>query len=218
MFNLFKSLFSGPKKEMKYAPLQVAESAKARIDQQVSSRPEGIESMFEIRIDFKKDSYKVKVGFVERKEINTVFQYPIPLSIGKTEEEFLQNFTLEYDEEKESFFIYPDVHISVEETPNPSILKLEINRIVVHESSESTRITLLKNEERKFKNILLDKLFNLGFIESIQIEDNVISLEFGIIPSQDIEEKTVDTVLKYFTDLGYPLGIRNGNVQTLIPG
>lgn len=216
MFNVFKNLFSA--KEIKTEPLFLAPSAREKILQQIASRPAGVDSIFEIRIDFKKDSYNVKVGFVEKKECTTIFQYPIPIMIGKTEEYFLQNFSLEYDEAKGNFYIYPDVKITVDETPNPKILRMEINRPVLHEDSEVSKISMDKNTAAAHKIKLLDKIFSLGFVESIHIEKNSLSVEFETPPLSRTEEDTVDTILKYFTDLGYPLGIKNGTLVTFIPG
>ena len=104
-------------------PLQIEQSAIERIQIQIASRPKNIKSSFQIELVFKPNRVDYRVGFVESKEQDLLFSYPVPLQMKKSDEEYLQNCTLEYDTSTGNFLLFPDVLVSAEDTPSKNIIQ-----------------------------------------------------------------------------------------------
>lgn len=219
--NILKQVLSFFKKETipPLKPLQIEQSARERIQLQIASRPKNIKSSFQIELVFKPNKVEYRVGFVESKEQELLFSYPVPLQMNKLDEEYLQNCTLEYDESSGNFLLFPDVLISAENTPSKNIIKFNINKNIIHPSSEFKELALDKTKLKENENLtLFHNLLKLDYILSIFIKNNSISVEFN--NSENIEEKeskTADTILRYFTDFGYPLLLTLNKIKTYTP-
>jgi hypothetical protein len=200
-------------------PLQIDQSAIERIQMQIASRPKNIKSSFQIELVFKPNRVDYRVGFVESKEQNLLFSYPVPLQMNKSDEEYLQNCTLEYDSSTGNFLLYPDVLVTAEDTPSKNIIKFNINKNIIFSSSHLKEIALDRMKLKENADIsLFQNLLKFDHILSIFIKKNSISVEFN--NSENIEEKeskTADTILKYFTDFGYPLFLTENKIKTQIP-
>ena len=207
------------KKSEPILPLKFHDSAIQKINSQISSRPPGIKSVFQIKLVFLTEKINYQVGFTEDTGVSTIFQYPVPILLSKIEELFLRNYTLEFDEKAGMFLLYPDINIETESTPSPTIIKFFINKDIFSIESSQKEIAIDKNSLNNFENVLLIKrLFNKQFVDSIYIKDRCISVEFN---SKDEllkkEEEIADTILKYYTDIGYELEIINNILKTNIP-
>jgi len=200
-------------------PLQIEQSAIERIQMQIASRPKDIKSSFRIELVFKPNKVEYRVGFVESKEQELLFSYPVPIQMNKLDEKFLQNCTLEYDASSGNFLLFPDVLVSAENTPSKNIIKFNINKNIIHPSSELKELALDKTKLKENENItLFQNLLKLDYILSIFIKNNSISVEYN--DSENIEEKeskTADTILRYFTDFGYPLLLTVNKIKTYTP-
>ncbi len=219
--NILKQVLSFFEKETipPLKPLQIEQSAMERIQMQIASRPKNIKSSFQIELVFKPNKVEYRVGFVESKEQELLFSYPVPLQLNKLDEEFLQNCTLEYDASSGNFLLFPDVLVSAENTPSKNIIKFNINKNIIHPSSELKELALDKTKLTENENItLFQNLLKLDYILSIFIKNNSISVEFN--NSENIEEKeskTADTILRYFTDFGYPLLLTVNKIKMYTP-
>ena len=213
-FQSLKSTFSPMDKDLNMNPLKIDISAQNKVVQHISERP--LESIFHISIKFYNERVDYKVGFVEKDESKTKYEYPFPIKVTEVEEEYLRNCTLEYDEKTENFFIYPDVEISVSDTPSMNIYRFIINREVISPKSDESFISVSKDNYPK--NIrLLQMIFSHKLVESIYIEKKTISIEFNSEMSKILEEELIDILLKYFTETSYPIGIKNNLFKTFIP-
>jgi hypothetical protein len=206
-------------KKSEPTPLQIHDSAIQKINSQISSRPPGIKSIFQIKLVFLAEKINYQVGFTEDTGISTIFQYPVPILFSKIEELFLRNYTLEFDEKAGMFLLFPDINIETESTPSPTIIKFFINKDVFSIQSSQKEIAIDKSNLNNFDNVLLIKrLFKKQFIDSIFITNRCISVEFN---SKDEllkkEEEIADTILKYYTDIGYELELINNFLKTNIP-
>ncbi len=221
LMNILKQVLSFFDKETNppLKPLQIEQSAMERIQMQISSRPKNIKSSFQIELVFKPNRVEYRVGFVESKEQELLFPYPVPLQMNKLDEEYLQNCTLEYDASSGNFLLFPDVLVSAEDTPSQNIIKFNINKNIISTSSELKEIALDRTKLTENEDItLFQNLLKLDYILSIFIKNNSISVEFN--NSENIEEKeskTADTILKYFTDFGYPLLLTLNKIKTYNP-
>lgn len=217
MFNSIKQIFQKKQDAPVFLPLQFTESARDKINSQIASRPVGSESMFEIQIEFRGNSVRFKTGFTKKEICNTIYTYPVPLQINRWEEEFLRNCTIDFNSDNGLFEIYPDVKVTVENTPNPKILKFFINRILIHEKSESKFISIDKSSGTD-TIFIFKSIFSKNYIDSLYIENYFISIEFSENPTHKMEEEVADILLKYYTDSGYTFGIQNGRLHSYIPG
>ena len=216
LFDKIKSLVT---KKSDPIPLQLHDSAIQKINSQISSRPPGIKSVFQIKLIFLAEKINYQVGFTEDTGVSTIFQYPVPILISKTEELFLRNYTLEFDQKAGMFLLFPDINIETESTPSPTILKFSINKDIFSNKSTKKELAIDRNSFKSFENVLLIKrLFKISFVDSIYITERCISVEFN---SKDEilknEEEIADTILKYYTDIGYELELNNTELRTIIP-
>ena len=216
LFDKIKSLVT---KKWVPIPLQLHDSAIQKINSQISSRPPGIKSVFQIKLVFLDEKINYQVGFTEDNGVSTIFKYPVPILFSKNEELFLHNYTLEFDEKAGMFLLFPDINIETESTPSPTILKFSINKDIFSNKSTTKELAIDRNSFKSFENVLLIKrLFKKSFVESIYITERCISVEFN---SKDEilknEEEIADTILKYYTDIGYELELNNTELKTIIP-
>jgi hypothetical protein len=79
LMNILKQVLSFFDKETNppLKPLQIEQSAMERIQMQISSRHKNIKSSFQIELVFKPNRVEYRVGFVESKEQELLFSYPV---------------------------------------------------------------------------------------------------------------------------------------------
>ncbi len=200
-------------------PLKIHDSAIQKINSQISSRPPGIKSVFQIKLVFLAEKINYQVGFTEDLGVPTIFQYPVPISFSNLEELFLQNYSLEFDEKSGLFLLFPDINIETENIPSPRIIKFLIIKEIFSNQSSPKELAVDKNSFSHFRNVLLlERIFKRSYIESVYMTERCISIEFD--SNEDIlkkEEEIADTILKYYTDIGYELEIKEGELKTIIP-
>ena len=201
---IFEKLFR--KKKSESVPLEITDKAVKKIRSQLASRPVGIRSVFRIEIDYKKESYSCSVGFIEKKEnLNTLYSYPVEISISKEDERFLEKFTLEYSEEDALFYVYPNVEISIERLPGKNICRFSLNRDVFHPDSPLKEIALEKENLPLKIPSFIKKFFEVGAISAYSI-DNFYQIEF---PTSEIsteqEDSFAEIIKEYYDICSYPL-------------
>ncbi|MCB1157669.1 MAG: hypothetical protein KDK45_09215, partial [Leptospiraceae bacterium] len=132
--------------------LKCSPKAIEKITEQVKSRPSGISSTFQIKINYKPTEVSFEVGFVEQeKELQTRHTYPVPIQMNEKDETYLLGSKLEYKEEENNFYIYPDIEIFAEPTPKKEIMRYSINRSVVSNLSSLPEFSIDRESFKKEK-------------------------------------------------------------------
>ncbi len=219
--NLFQKIFSffSNEKSVDLKPLEFGKSAIEKIQNHIHSRPSKIQSCFQIQLSFKPHKVDYRVGFLEDTKQSTLFSYPVPVVMSAFDEKYLQNCTLEYDDFSGNFLVFPDVTISVKDTPSKQILRFMINRNILSDSSTLKELALDREKLIEHSQIsLFQKLLKIESIQSIYLNQNSVSVEYEDPRDAEIKEAdTADLLLKYYTDFGYPLEITSNKIKTYIP-
>jgi Fe-S cluster assembly iron-binding protein IscA len=218
----FKSDNSIETKTIEIPPLIVTESAKIKILSELKNQ-KNLKLQFHIHVRTKKDKIEYLIGF-ENVEIKTeaIYDYGIPIYLNREDEEFLRGSILDYEKENNQFLIYPDIKVSVENSPNPKILLFYLNRNLIEDSSESPEIGMNRSTFTSIENsniLLFKKLFFIKEIESFVIKPFSISIEYNTPNKvdQSIEELTIDALLSYLTDYPYKLKTINNSIEVVYP-
>jgi Fe-S cluster assembly iron-binding protein IscA len=211
VIKFFKKLFNQSSKlTINEKPLCFTERALSKIREHLASRPTGVQSVFTILVEHKKEGAVYSVGFEDSKHYKkTLHAYPIPLVISEKDEHFLQGSTLDYSFEDNVFTIYPDIEIEVLDTPNKNIIRVFINRRVISIHSELSEYaidhnTYSQNSETFPK--LIQTLFKTQLVESVYIRENMFSIEKVKMASlPDFEETIVEILMSHFEHFGSSL-------------
>ncbi|MDX1957389.1 MAG: hypothetical protein SFU98_02395 [Leptospiraceae bacterium] len=216
MKGLLKKLFSSNKKNEEspspsFKPLEFTETAIQKIQNQLSSRPNGVESCFKVQVNYKPDRAFVQVGFDEWKNQSTIFDYPVRIQITEKDELFLRGFTIEFSEEDQSFYIYPNVEFIAEPTPKKNIVRFVLNRNIIHPNSKEKEFIFGVGMKQEISSPLIQSISNSKGFSSMYITENKIQIEFlPDLASLENEEKVASILLDHFERKGYPLFIENG--------
>lgn len=201
---IFEKLFR--KKKAEPIPLEITEKAVRKIRSQLASRPVGIRSIFRIELNYKKESYSCSVGFIEKKDdLQTLYSYPIEISISQEDERFLEKCTLEYSDEDSMFYVYPNVEMEIERLPGKNICRYSLNRNIFHPESPIKEIAIDSNAVPPKIPAFIRKLFQAGAV-SLYAKEHFFQIEFS---DSDITEEQEDIfaeiIKEYFDTCSYPL-------------
>jgi hypothetical protein len=206
-----------PKKPLQVneSPLFFTEIAIEKILKHLEGRPANVKSAFKVSVVYQKESIQCQVGFDDYKFIRkTTYDYPIPLIINEQDELFLRGSYIDYHEEEEAYFYYPNVHLEVIERKSESIFVFYLDRQVVSLDSPVQSFGIHKTNSTETLPFLLKQLFSTEIVESIFAENNFISIEIEDgIDKNIFEEKIVEIILSYFEKCGYPLYITENNIE-----
>jgi len=197
------------------SPLQFSENAIQKILSHLEKRPTNIKSAFKVSIQYQAEKILCQVGFDDYKMIRkTLFDYPVPLIIAEQDELFLRGSYIDYHEEDEAYFYYPNIHLEVINRSS-SILLFYVDRYIIAKDSPIQFFAIEKNNFPNSLPILLKEIINTGLIESMYIEKNFISIErIKEIDNTLLEERITDIILSYFEKCGYPLYITDSGITT----
>lgn len=198
------------------SPLFFTEQALFKIKEHLDSRPAGIKSAFKINLLYQKEKIICQVGFDDYKLIRkTLFEYPVPIIISEEDELFLRGSYIDYHLEEGVYYHYPNINIEVTSRSKNSILVFYLDRNVISVNSEIKNIALDKTTFSQTQPILIRNIFQTGFVESIFIEGNLISVEKNSSNENaiEIEERLTDIILTYFETCGYPLYVTNTKIE-----
>ena len=215
LFSKVKNIFSSRELlSVNDSPLKFTDLALEKIQAHMQSLRTN--SCFQVRVIYKTNSYDCRVGFTDASLWKpTLFQYSIPILIDQKDELFLRGSTLDFQEESQLFYIYPDIQIEVSSLKK-NLLSIYINRAIL---SENSKIPFLALDKTKLEESLPKYIFDilsLADINSLFIESNFISIEKNKFSSTiDLEDKVIDILLDYFTKCSYPLMVFENRVETL---
>ena len=188
------------------SPLSFSESAIQKILSHLEKRPTNIKSAFKVSIQYQAEKILCQVGFDDYKMIRkTLFDYPVPLIIAEQDELFLRGSYIDYHEEDEAYFYYPNIHLEVSDRSN-SIFIFYIDRYII---SKDSPIQFYAIDKENFNNslpLLLKAIGDTDSVQSLYIEKNFISIEKSKeVDNTFFEEQMTDIILSYFEKCGYPL-------------
>ena len=147
----------------------------------------------------------------------TLFDYPVPLIIAEQDELFLRGSYIDYHEEDEAYFYYPNIHLEVSDRSN-SIFIFYIDRYII---SKDSPIQFYAIDKENFNNslpLLLKAIGDTDSVQSLYIEKNFISIEKSKeVDNTFFEEQMTDIILSYFEKCGYPLYITDFEITSKIP-
>lgn len=219
LFLKLKSIFTIKKPiAVNESPLQFSEKAIQKILSHLENRPANIKSAFKISIQYQTEKILCQVGFDDYKMIRkTLFEYPVPLIIAEQDELFLRGSYIDYHEEDEAYFYYPNIHLEVINRSS-SILIFYVDRYIVSKDSPTQFLALDKEHAENSLPFLLKEIFKTEMVISLYIENNLISIE----KKKDadpilLEEQITDIILSYFEKCGYPLYITDSGITTKLP-
>ena len=200
------------------SPLSFSESAIQKILSHLEKRPTNIKSAFKVSIQYQAEKILCQVGFDDYKMIRkTLFDYPVPLIIAEQDELFLRGSYIDYHEEDEAYFYYPNIHLEVSDRSN-SIFIFYINRYII---SKDSPIQFYAIDKENFNNslpLLLKEIGDTDSVQSLYIEKNFISIEKSKeVDNTFFEEQMTDIILSYFEKCGYPLYITDFEITSKIP-
>ena len=133
------------------SPLSFSESAIQKILSHLEKRPTNIKSAFKVSIQYQAEKILCQVGFDDYKMIRkTLFDYPVPLIIAEQDELFLRGSYIDYHEEDEAYFYYPNIHLEVSDRSN-SIFIFYIDRYII---SKDSPIQFYAIDKENFNNSL----------------------------------------------------------------
>ena len=159
------------------SPLSFSESAIQKILSHLEKRPTNIKSAFKVSIQYQAEKILCQVGFDDYKMIRkTLFDYPVPLIIAEQDELFLRGSYIDYHEEDEAYFYYPNIHLEVSDRSN-SIFIFYIDRYII---SKDSPIQFYAIDKENFNNslpLLLKAIGDTDSVQSLYIEKNFISIE-----------------------------------------
>jgi Fe-S cluster assembly iron-binding protein IscA len=214
-FSKVKDIFSiKPPLEIAREPLHFTDLAVSKINAHLAGLK--AKSCFQVRVLYKTNSYDCRVGFTDASLLkNTIFEYPVKLLIDEKDEFFLRGSTLDFQEESQLFYIYPDIQIEVSNLKK-NILSIYLNRSIIAENSKFPFLAIDKTKlNNSLPKYILD-ILSLRDINSLFIESNFISIEKNKFSSAtELEDKVVDILLDYFTKCSYPLMVLEDRVETL---
>jgi hypothetical protein len=222
MIGIFKNLLSKLKKnqcdciEPSFKPLEFTDNAIIKIKDQIGSRPQGIRTGFKVQVEYKPDRAFTKVGFDEYFSISTIFQYPIPITISEKDEIFLRGHLIDFFEEENAFFIYPNIEISAEDTPRKNIVRFHINRYIIHPESPEKQYVFGKGMKTENAPPLIKSISSAKGFLSLYAACNKIQIEF--LPQEIClknEEKMASILLDHFERKGYPLYVQDGQAHEI---
>lgn len=213
MINLIRTLFPDKSLQVNQTPLQFTPLAIERIEQQINQRPKSVQSCFQISLSHKERGVVYRVGFIERPQsLTTLYSYPVTVQIKPEDERYLLGSYLDYHSEEESFYIYPDIKIEVEDTPDANILRFVINRYLIATDSPQPEIAFDRKSYPQLS--LFQKLFILEDVCSIYLKKNWLQVEFIPDKRQDnSEQKLAEILLKYFERSNYPFSVTNHGLK-----
>lgn len=200
------------------SPLSFSETAIQKILSHLEKRPTNIKSAFKVSIQYQAEKILCQVGFDDYKMIRkTLFDYPVPLIIAEQDELFLRGSYIDYHEEDEAYFYYPNIHLEVSDRSN-SIFIFYINRYII---SKDSPIQFYAIDKENFNNslpLLLKEIGDTDSVQSLYIEKNFISIEKSKeVDNTFFEEQMTDIILSYFEKCGYPLYITDFEITSKIP-
>lgn len=200
------------------SPLSFSESAIQKILSHLEKRPTNIKSAFKVSIQYQAEKILCQVGFDDYKMIRkTLFDYPVPLIIAEQDELFLRGSYIDYHEEDEAYFYYPNIHLEVSDRSN-SIFIFYIDRYII---SKDSPIQFYAIDKENFNNslpLLLKEIGDTDSVQSLYIEKNFISIEKSKeVDNTFFEEQMTDIILSYFEKCGYPLYITDFEITSKIP-
>ncbi|MBP9887061.1 MAG: NifU N-terminal domain-containing protein [Leptospiraceae bacterium] len=200
------------------SPLSFSESAIQKILSHLEKRPTNIKSAFKVSIQYQAEKILCQVGFDDYKMIRkTLFDYPVPLIIAEQDELFLRGSYIDYHEEDEAYFYYPNIHLEVSDRSN-SIFIFYIDRYII---SKDSPIQFYAIDKENFNNslpLLLKAIGDTDSVQSLYIEKNFISIEKSKeVDNTFFEEQMTDIILSYFEKCGYPLYITDFEITSKIP-
>jgi predicted transcriptional regulator with HTH domain len=212
--DLFKKFFSQSSLLPNVKALHFTPKAISKIKEQIASRPENIKSCFQVNVLYKPEKYVVQVGFDEFKEQRNLFYYPVPLKINGKDELFLRGFEIEFFEEENSFFVYPQIEVEAIDTPRKNIVKFLINRYIISPNSTVTEFLMDRNNYSRRRDLyFLNLIFDFDFVESIFIKSNWIQVEFrDVVETRQYEKQIGDALVSYFESCSYPLLVHSDKV------
>ncbi|AOP34999.1 hypothetical protein A0128_14765 [Leptospira tipperaryensis] len=194
-FNFFKNRFTTSK--IALPPLQFSEIAISAIRKHLEKRPQ---SAFQVRIERKKHRVDVQVGYDQKKNLKTLYSYPVLLEISKEDEICLEGSRLDWDEESSDFRIYPDVDLEIEYGMVRKRFQILVNRFVFQDENRKEIYN-----EGNFPDWFSEEWNTFG-ISKIEIQGRIwnVVLETRPDPKQilEIEKKIADWILDYFS--GFP--------------
>lgn len=168
-------------------------------------------SLFKIEVVRRKNLYQCNVGFDDKKfYTKTNFDYPTELILTKKDELFLRGCNLEYDLEKEQFFIYPNIEVQLDPF-RKNFTRIYLNRNFISDKSIYRFVGIEKNQ---FHNLpfYIEKILMVDSIKSLYIEKNFISIEHES-KFQNIENVLIDILFDYFSTCSYPILISDNKVE-----
>ena len=200
------------------SPLSFSETAIQKILSHLEKRPTNIKSAFKVSIQYQAEKILCQVGFDDYKMIRkTLFDYPVPLIIAEQDELFLRGSYIDYHEEDEAYFYYPNIHLEVSDRSN-SIFIFYIDRYII---SKDSPIQFYAIDKENFNNslpLLLKAIGDTDSVQSLYIEKNFISIEKSKeVDNTFFEEQMTDIILSYFEKCGYPLYITDFEITSKIP-
>ena len=197
------------------SPLQFSDNAIQKIQSHLENRPANIKSAFKVVVVYQKEKILCQVGFDDYKFIRkTLYNYPIPLIISEQDELFLRGSYIDFHSEEEAYFHYPNVHMEVSTRSNDSIFVFSLDRYVVFPDSPVKTYAFSKEQFDSSLPHLIQLLFKTEKVESIYIENNLISVErIKEIDKEKFEEEIADIILSYYEKCGYPLYITDSSIE-----
>ncbi|MCC5813183.1 MAG: NifU N-terminal domain-containing protein [Leptospira sp.] len=147
-----------------------------------------------ILVGFDKPAYNANI--VSIRGINTVF-------VGKSKE-ILINAGVDWDD-RGNVLIYPRIDLETQETPNPSIMAFNTNKILLSKESEIKYGAWERGEKVKMPMFIVN-LFKYKFIQSVYLTENIIQIELKKSTHwKDHEEKIADIIIDYLETLPEPI-------------
>lgn len=220
MISLFSNFKMFRKKEeglkVNLTPFYFTELAISKIKAHIENRPASIKSAFKIEVLYLEDRVNYRVGYDDSEAVRkTNRKYPVPVIISERDEKYLQGSYIDYHEEDKSFFVYPDIQLIAENTPDKNIIRFFVNRNVISPSSKLKSFAIDSKSMHLVGNLnLFNKLFATGKITSIYCEDNRISVEKNKGENPDQFEKLIaDIILDYFEKCGYPFLVSEDSIE-----
>ncbi|MEM7180362.1 MAG: hypothetical protein AAF518_05590 [Spirochaetota bacterium] len=204
-------------------PLQFTDLAIAKIKEYLQQKSKGFKLVFQISLNYKLQEVVYKVGFTEGLPYRqSKFLYPVPLLLEEIDELYLHGSYLDFHEEAESFFIYPDIKLEVESTPDPTITKFTLNRYIIVPTSEKQEFSIAREDWQQEPTSypkLIQSLFAVLELASLYIHSNCLQCEYNTLENEMEKEKRIANVLlEYFERNNYPLLYQNSSWQVQIPG
>lgn len=215
LFSKFSVFFKKRKQVLiNESPLQFSKEAIQKINSHLEKRPAHAKSAFKVLIVYQKETILCQVGYDDFKLIQkTKFEYPIPLLISEQDELFLRGSFIDYHEEDDSFFYYPNVNLEVFRRKSNSIFVFSIDRYIISEDSPIQKYAIDKVNLTKSEPYFINQIFNSELVESLFLEKNIISIEkIKGVDEMLFEEKMSDIILTYFEKCGYSLYITNKSI------